>query len=103
MLNAKTNPDSKVFELSFGKRPAEELYENARDPYQMHNLADEPRLVEVKRRLAQQLIGHLGSRRDPRALGEPTSWDSDPFLGFEVRGPRYGAPTEKTEKGGSSQ
>lgn len=41
--------------LALGKRPAEELYVVKDDPYQMNNVADDPRYAQVKQQLAQRL------------------------------------------------
>ena len=58
------------FELCFGKRPLEELYDVRRDPSQVENLADDPRLADVKERLWRQLRDRLTSSGDPRINGE---------------------------------
>ena len=43
------------YELCFGHRPEEELYDVKADPYQMHNLADDHWFSEVKKTLQQAL------------------------------------------------
>jgi uncharacterized sulfatase len=63
------------FELAFGKRPAEELYDVKADPYQMNNLADKPEYQAVKRMLRTALDAELKRTRDPRALGEGEFFD----------------------------
>jgi N-sulfoglucosamine sulfohydrolase len=45
-------------------RPAEELYDLETDPYEMKNLADEPRLTEVKRRLGRELDAWMRQQGD---------------------------------------
>lgn len=59
-----------LFELAFGKRPAEELYDVKDDPYQMNNLAGEPRYARVRKELALLLQQELKRTKDPRALGQ---------------------------------
>lgn len=68
-----------LFELSFGKRPAEELYDLQADPWQMRNLADDPKLAEVKKQLRQRMEQYLTATNDPRARGE-SPWDNYPCL-----------------------
>ena len=45
-------------------RPGEELYDLESDPYEMHNLAGEPRLAEVQQRLATQLDTWMAQQGD---------------------------------------
>lgn len=48
----------------FRKRPAEELYDVTQDPYQMHNLADDPALGKVMRRMRARLDAWMASQGD---------------------------------------
>jgi len=45
-------------------RPAEELYDLERDPYETRNLADDPKLAGVKRRLGQELDAWMKQQGD---------------------------------------
>ena len=63
------------FELSFGKRPAEELYETASDPAQIQNLADDAAYAEVKQQLRSTLEAYLAEHDDPRTDGK-SPWDA---------------------------
>ena len=58
-----------LFEAAFGKRPAEELYAIAGDPYNLNNLAADPAHAETKKQLAEKLQQHLIATADPRATG----------------------------------
>ena len=58
------------YQLSFGKRPAEELYRIADDPDQVNNLADDPEYAGVKKDLAALMEEHLVATGDPRVRGE---------------------------------
>lgn len=65
-----------LFQLSFGLRPEEELYDVKKDPYQLHNLADDPAFAEVKIALRQQLIAWMEETNDPRFENpKSTFWD----------------------------
>jgi N-sulfoglucosamine sulfohydrolase len=68
-----------LFELSFGKRPAEELYDLRTDPDQIHNVAGRAEYREAQRKLAADLTRHLRETGDPRALGKPARWDGYPY------------------------
>jgi uncharacterized sulfatase len=49
------------------RRPAEELYCTAEDPYELTNLADEPRHAQTKARLAAELDRWMNVQGDPGA------------------------------------
>ncbi len=67
-----------LFQLSFGQRAAEELYDLAKDPCQLRNLAADPAVAEVKQRLRDQLERHLCQTNDPRMQGK-APWDQYPY------------------------
>ncbi|MBM4025088.1 MAG: sulfatase [Planctomycetes bacterium] len=46
------------------RRPAEELYDLETDPYEMKNLAADPRFAEIKARLGQQLDAWMAQQGD---------------------------------------
>lgn len=76
-------PDSPLrrsWELCFGKRPAEELYDVRADPDQIRNLAADPALADVKAQLGAQLEHYLRRTEDPRIAGE-SPWDRFPYHG----------------------
>ena len=66
------------YELSFGRRPAEELYKIADDPSQAHNLAEDPRHASTREELSEALAKHLTDTGDPRSGGE-SPWDYYPY------------------------
>ena len=65
----------RLFELAFGKRPAEELYDLSEDPWQMTNVAADPRYSERKAKLRTELDHYLAETRDPRATGNGSWWN----------------------------
>ena len=67
-------------QLSFGKRPREELYRIAADPFQMTNLAGAAQYTAVQEHLARKLRDYLRETDDPRELD-----GAGPFAGY----PRY--------------
>jgi len=80
----KHRDDQKVkrlFDLAFGKRPAEELYDLAKDPDQLKNVADKPGYAKVKKKLANALMAELKETKDPRVLGKGDAFDNYPYYG----------------------
>jgi uncharacterized sulfatase len=70
---------SREFELGFGKRPAEELYDLGRDPFQMNNVARDAGYASVRSGLWQRLESYLRDTGDPRVAG------LDPWQGYVYR------------------
>ena len=71
----------RYYRAAFSKRPAEELYDLARDPAQLTNVASESSLASVKAGLAEHLDKRLLETADPRALDRPPTWEADPHYG----------------------
>jgi arylsulfatase A-like enzyme len=67
--------DDPLFELAFGKRPAEELYDLRLDPEQMNNVAYAEEYRLKKDRLAHELNEYLQFSGDPRQLGGRMKWE----------------------------
>jgi uncharacterized sulfatase len=83
MLKNKTSAkDKKLFELSFGKRPGEELYDCRKDPFQMHNLADDPACRSIKLKLSARLTAYLKETNDPRETSAKVLWDDWTYYGY---------------------
>jgi arylsulfatase A-like enzyme len=95
----RTGADSRYWELGFGKRPREELYEVARDVHCVDNLAAEPEQAGRKRRLRRRLFDALEAQDDPRMRGEGHIFDeylysdksSRGFYGRYMRGEKLNA------------
>ncbi|MDX2178990.1 MAG: sulfatase [Bryobacteraceae bacterium] len=82
MMREKPQPH---FDLCFGKRPPEELYDLATDPDQTKNLAAEASAQKVKRDLSAKVTAHMKRSGDPRASGPTDFWDRVPYTG-----PKFG-------------
>jgi arylsulfatase A-like enzyme len=76
-----TARQQELYELSFGKRPAVELYDLQTDPYQLHNVATDPDYADARQRLAERLTTLLRHRDDPRTTGENLALDRPPYVG----------------------
>ena len=71
----------RLFELAFGKRPAEELYDLQGDPEQLENLAADPQQAPLLRRLRGRLDLMLTQSGDPRAIGNGAIFDDASYFG----------------------
>ena len=71
----------RLFELAFGKRPAEELYDLQRDPEQLENLAADPQQAPLLRHLRGRLDLVLTRSGDPRAIGNGAIFDDASYFG----------------------
>lgn len=69
------------YRLCFGKRPEEELYRLADDPWCVKNLASDPALAETKRGLRERMEQMLREEGDPRTLGDPSVFEKAPYVG----------------------
>ena len=69
------------YRMSFGKRPAEELYRVDSDPDCVRNLAADPAHAEAKKSLRAELQQRLERDGDPRALGEAWVFDTYKYTG----------------------
>jgi len=76
-----------LYELSFGKRPAEELYDCRKDPEQLQNLADDPAYTDVKESMSALLMEQLELTADPRVIGGGDKFDEYPYLGGGPKAP----------------
>ncbi|MFB6098742.1 MAG: sulfatase [Salinibacter sp.] len=70
-----------LYDLSFGKRPAVELYDLRSDPHQLHNVAADPDYAAARQRLGERLTAILRKRDDPRATNANPTLDRPPYYG----------------------
>lgn len=75
---------AKMFELSFSKRSAEELYDLKKDPEQVNNVAGQSEYTEIQKKLAAALMAELKATQDPRVLGKGDIFDKYPYYGGGV-------------------
>ncbi|WP_289645271.1 sulfatase family protein [Maribacter aestuarii] len=75
MMEGKPS-DKDYFALAFSKRPAEELYVLANDPYNLKNVADNPKYKDVLATLQNELQNWMARTEDLRATEPKTDyWD----------------------------
>ncbi len=72
----RSGKNTNLWDLCFGKRPQEELYNIKDDPECMHNLASAATHAELKGKLKVQLFRELKEQGDPRLNGNPDIFDN---------------------------
>jgi arylsulfatase A-like enzyme len=89
MVNNRDKDDQHrfLYELAFGKRPAEELYDCRKDPEQLLNLANDPAYADIKESMAELLMEQLDLTADPRVTGGGDKFDEYPYLGGGPKAP----------------
>ena len=80
MIHNRAEEDvQRSFDLGFGKRPQEELYDLRKDSHYMNNVADDPGYQETKKELHNQLMTVLREQNDPRVVEEPCRFEHAPY------------------------
>ncbi len=83
--NRETKQGKKFFKLSFGKRPAEELYDLRKDPAEIHNLAGNPLYSKKKKKLRDELDKWMHETGDPRAVTDDDRFDRYQYFGAGLK------------------
>lgn len=86
-----------AFQMGFGKRPLEELYDCNADPHQVTNLADDPQYSDVKQRMWTRLESYLQATKDPRVQGEDP-WQHYPYRQIDGFGATYNSTLTDQER-----
>ncbi len=73
------------WQLSFGKRPTEELYDLSGDPDCLNHIAGNSKLTPRLAALREKLMGELKKQSDPRVLGKGEAFDNFPGKGLPVK------------------
>ncbi len=71
----------RAYDLSFAKRPADELYDLKQDPGQLVNVAADPAYTSTMQELKARLFAELKRTGDPRVTSEGPDFDKFPYLG----------------------
>ena len=74
---------ARFLDFAWNKRPAEELYDLSKDPFQMNNLAGNPEYETVRKNLRAELMGELKANKDPRLTND--AFDSPPYNATKTR------------------
>ena len=81
LLNQRREGTPKFWQMNFGKRPTEELYDLKADPDCVKNLAEDQVHLKLKYKLSNQMEEELTEQGDPRQSGNGKIFDSYPFVG----------------------
>ncbi|MGQ8335145.1 sulfatase family protein [Sunxiuqinia sp. A32] len=74
------NPAYKIeWELAFGLRPYEELYDLKKDPFEMKNLAAFNEYAEIKNELSEMMDSIMNATGDPRIINDNCIFDAAPY------------------------
>lgn len=90
------------FERAYGKRPREELYDLARDPHQMRNVAGDPAYADTREQLEIRLMDELRRTGDPRVVDDGRYFETPPLAGPPQNFQRTGGQTPEAVRRGSS-
>ncbi len=86
-----------AFDLGFGKRPLEELYDLRVDPHQIKNLSANPSYARVKDELWSRLKAYLIETGDPRIRDEDP-WSDYVYRQVEGFGATYNMSLSEAER-----
>ena len=83
MVNNQVADDDhrRLYDLSFGKRPEEELYDLRKDPDQMVNVVHDSDYRSVRDGLRRRLKAELEAAGDPRLHGGGERFETYPYYG----------------------
>jgi arylsulfatase A-like enzyme len=82
LVGQRNNPKWKpLFDLAYGKRPREELYDLRTDPNELKNVASDPKYARVRAELEQRLLEELRRTGDPRMIDGGKFFETPPLSG----------------------
>ncbi len=81
LLSAQSPEVVRLKRLATDKRPAEELYFLPKDPFQLHNVADNLAHQPMLGVLRDQLMAFLAEQNDMRVVGNGDEYDNLPYYG----------------------
>ena len=80
-IQARKDPETKKYwQMAFGKRPSEELYDIKSDPECINNMAGKTEYGSIKERLKKQLFAELKQQGDPRMFGRGDIFDKYEYV-----------------------
>lgn len=68
------------YDLAFGRRPREELYDRNADPDEANNVAADPKYAKIREELNAKLMAELTRTKDPRVAAD-VPFEKPPFAG----------------------
>ena len=80
-------PMKRFFDLNFGLRPAEELYDLQTDPHETNNVAGHPEFAAAQKKLRTELDAWMRGTGDPRLDSSDDRFEKAPYFGNANRMP----------------
>jgi arylsulfatase A-like enzyme len=81
ILNQRRKGEEEFWQMNFGKRPVNEMYDLFNDPDCVRNLAGLEKYYKLERSLKSQLLRELKEQGDPRVNDRGFLFDKYPFVG----------------------
>ncbi|GAA5120315.1 sulfatase [Luteolibacter yonseiensis] len=81
IANRSTPQGKPFFDRAFDKRPREELYDLAKDPYETVNVASDPAYAAIRKDLETRLLAELKRTGDPRLENDGAYFENPPLSG----------------------
>ncbi len=81
----RSNKPGAYWQLAFGKRTGEELYQLAKDPFCMNNLATDKSFDKIRHSLITDMETDLKKQKDPRISGKGNLFDAYPYSEEKVQ------------------
>jgi N-sulfoglucosamine sulfohydrolase len=82
LVGRRNDPQWKpLFELAYGKRPREELYDLKADPHQVKNVAAGSKYARTRAELEKRLMDELRRTGDPRLVDDGKFFETPPMAG----------------------
>ena len=80
LVHHRAEPEVRaLFEMGFGKYPAEELYDLERDPHYLRNVAGDPAYSATREQLSSRLLATLREQQDPRVAEPDCRFERSPY------------------------
>lgn len=76
----RSGENTEYWQLNFGKRPEEELFDVAADRDCVNNLAEDPKFADLKNELRKELEEKLRQQEDPRIEGNGDYFDQIEYV-----------------------
>lgn len=82
LVSQRSNTQWKpLYDLAYGKRPREELYDLKSDPHSVRNVASDPKYADVRGKLEARLMDELKRTGDPRLVDDGKFFETPPMAG----------------------
>jgi N-sulfoglucosamine sulfohydrolase len=99
LVGQRTNQQwQSLYELAYGKRPREELYDLKSDPHQVKNVAADPKYAAARAELEGRLLAELKRTGDPRLIDDGKFFETPPMAG-PVPDEALGGKKKKAKQG----